>query len=226
MSDSPTHWLDKPIPWDALYISGVIAPGMVDDIDISRAYKVDEKGGAGVNGATLTVQGLQLANVSIKLKLWTRNHLNTIDLLIYSIFRKPKQTKTVKPFDFTHPLLTMHGLRSLLVVDVLGPTNPNQDGFQFVTIKCKEFAPPPPKPAASATTTPKGTTPALPPGSWTAEDEQLLKNLEAEAKLRALHGDDTSKINERIWNLKQRKANTQYGPPSPPKGPGAGTPKP
>jgi hypothetical protein len=225
VSAPPSHWHDKPISWDALYISGVVAPGMVDDIDVSRGYKIDEKGGAGVNGATLTVQGLQLANVSIKLKLWTRNHLLKIDQLIYSIFLKPKQTKLVRPFDFTHPTLTMHGLRSLLVLDVLGPGKPDHDGFQFVTLKCKEFAPPPAKPAASATTTPKGTASANLP-KWTIEDEQLLKALEAESAKRALHGDDTSKINERIWNLKQRKAASEFVGPIAPSGPGAGTPKP
>lgn len=223
----PAHWDDKPIPWDALYITGHIAPGIVDDISIDRGFKVDEKGGAGVNGATLTVQGLNLAAITIKLKLWTRRHVQMADQLVYSIFLRPKQTNTVKPFDFGHPLLETHGLRSLLVVDVSGPTKPTDDGFQFLTLKCKEFLQPPPKPKTSATTTPKAAdTTTFPAGSWTAEDETLLKNLEAESALRALHGDDTSKINERIWNLKQRKAKTQYGPPSPPTGPGAGKPKP
>ncbi len=225
MADAPAHWDDKPVPWDALYISNVLAPGMVDDVDVSRSYKVDEKGGAGVNGATLTVQGLQLANVTIKLRLWTRNHLNKIDQLIYSVFIKPKQTKQVRPFDFTHPVLTTHGLRSLLVQDVTGPSKPDGEGFSYVTLKCKEFAPPPAKPAASATTTPKATTSAGLP-KWTIEDEQLLKALEAEAAKRVLHGDDVSKINERIWNLKQRKAGAEFVGPIAPSGPGAGAAKP
>lgn len=222
---APTHWDDKPIPWDALYITGHLAPGIVEDIDIGRAYKVDEKGGAGVNGATLTVQGLQLATVTIRLKLWTRRHVLMADQLVYSIFLRPKLNKTVKPFDFGHPLLETHGLRSLLVVDVQGPTKPNADGFQFLTLKLREFAQPPPKPTQSATTTPKATA-AVEWPQWTAEDEQLLKSLEAEAAKRVLHGDDVSKINERIWNLKQRKASVPVGPPPPPTGPGAGTPKP
>lgn len=229
MSSSPTHWDDRPIPWDALYISGVIAPGMVDEIDVSRGYKVDKKGGAGVNGATLTVQGLQLASVTIKLKLWTRTHLIKIDQLIYSIFLRPKQTKQVKPFDFTHPTLTMHGLRSLFVEDVAGPSKPGDDGFSFVTLRCTEFAQPPPKPTQSAAQTPKGsagTPPIVADTTWTDADEKLLRQLEADRGVLKFAGKDTSKLDERIYNLKQRKGMAWQGPPAPPTGPGAGTPKP
>jgi len=221
----PSHWDDKPIAWDALYISGHVAPGMVEDVGVDRGYKVDEKDGAGVDDATSTVQGRKLPRVSIKLKLWTRRHLQLADALIYSIYIKPKLTKTVKPFDFSHPILEIHGLRALLVESTSGPTKPSDDGFSYLTLQCKAFSPPPPKPV-SATTTPKATTSAALP-QWTGEDESLLKTLEAQRTAAYMAGVDTSKLDERIWNLKQRKAAAPIGPPGPPKGPGAGgAPKP
>ncbi len=225
---APAHWHDRPIPWDALYITGHLAPGIVDDITVNREYKTDEKDGAGVNGASLTVQGVKLAKVSIKLKMWTRSHLQKIEQLIYSIFIKPKQTKKVTPFDFTHPILQMHGLRALQVVSVAGPTQPSDDGLQFVTLSCIEFAPPPPKPKASqsATTTPTATGLVTLP-AWSSSDEKLLAQLEADRGVKLFAGLDTKQIDERIFNLKARKnAPTQAAAPTPPKGPGAGTPTP
>lgn len=226
MSGAPTHWDDKPIPWDALYISGHVAPGMVDDINVDRGYKVDEKTGNGIDGATATIQGREVARVNIKLKMWTRRHLNLVDALVYSIYTKPRLTKQVKPFDFSHPLLEMHGLRALIVENTSGPTKPDHDGFSYLSLACKEFTPQPAKPV-SATTTPKATTSAALP-TWTAEDESLLKTLEAQRTAAYMNGVDTSKIDERIWNLKQRKTkltSTAVGD-SAPTGPGAGAVKP
>lgn len=220
----PSHWDDKPIPWDALYISGYVAPGMVDDIAVDRGYKIDEKDGAGVDDATSTVQGRKLPKVSIRLRLWTRRHIQLADALIYSIYTKPKITKQVKPFDFSHPILEMHGLRALLVEGTSGPTKPDKDGFSSLTLQCKAFTVQPAKPV-SATSTPKATTTASLP-KWSGEDESLLKTLEAQRTAAYFAGTDTSKLDERIWNLKQRKASVPIGPPGPPTGPGAGAVKP
>ena len=71
MGSAVPHWHDKPRVWDALYITNTVAPGIVDSIDVDRGYKMDEKDGQGVNGATLTFQGKKLGGVRIKMKLWT-----------------------------------------------------------------------------------------------------------------------------------------------------------
>lgn len=150
MPIAPPHWHERPIVWDRLDLA-TGTPGMVVDVKVDRGYKVDEKGGSGVDGGSLTLNGKKLAIVTIKLKLWTSTHLEKCNEFLAAMFKKKKQHE---PMDVNHPILSLHNLRSILFFDVSGPTFPDQDGVMYLTITGKEFAPPPPKPKASATRTP------------------------------------------------------------------------
>lgn len=157
----PVHWEDSPVAWDVLQLPWG-TPGLVVDVDVERGYKCDEAGGDGVHGATLTMKGRKLATVRIKFKMWTRIHLQKCSQFLDE-FNAAK--KTHSPVDCVHPILQEHNLKSILFVDVSGPTMPDADGLRYMTISGREFAPPPPKPKGTATNTPST---SLPPG-WTKD---------------------------------------------------------
>jgi hypothetical protein len=132
-------------------MKGTVAPGIVESIEVSRKTKLDKKVAPGANGATLTFQGYELAEVTISMKCWREPHLERLQLLLESILPKPGK-EAPKPRDFVHPILVLHGLKSLFVESVDGPTMPDADGIVKYTLNCIEFAPPPKK---VATSTPK-----------------------------------------------------------------------
>lgn len=203
------YWDDDPVAWDALYITGKSAPGIVDDIDCGRGYRVDKKEGGGVDGGTVTFKGKKLAGpIRIRLKLWTRNHLHKLSQLLFSIYEKKTNGEA---FDMQHPILAINGIGALTVEETKGPTKP-VDGIMFFEMICNPHAPPPPKPKGDATKTPtaKGS------GSvgLTLEESLLLSSLEAERAKLAAAGKSTTQLDERIYNLKQRQKQQAFGPPT------------
>lgn len=212
------YWYDDPVSWDALYITGHTAPGIVEDIQVARGYRVDKKEGGGVDGGVITFKGKKLPDVTIRLKLWTRNHLTKLGQLLFSIYEKKTNGEA---FDMVHPVLAMNGIQALTVEDTKGPTKP-VDGLVFFELHCNVHAPPPPLPKGDATKTP--TAKGAGTAGFTVEDSILLDSLKAERAKLAAAGKSTSQIDERIYNLEQRQKaasmprETQsfIGPPSAP----------
>jgi hypothetical protein len=200
MSKIVPFWVDDPVSWDALYITGKSAPVIVDNLDVTRGFRVDKKEGPGVNGGVVTFKGKKLPDVKIRLKLWTRNHLLKLSQLIFSIYEK----KTAgEAFDIQHPILAVNGIGALTIETTRGPTKPNDDGISFFEMDCNVHSPPPPKPVADATKTPtaKG---AGGVSLSSTDHEKLLRQLEADRAVLAFAGKSTSQVDERIYNLKQR----------------------
>jgi len=155
MADVIPYWEHAPKSYDLLrvkYGQFESAPGIAR-VEIDRKFKVDKKAGAGTNGAVLTIQGKELAEVKITLRIFTEFQQQKIRPFIEAIF---PGKKVPLPFDFSHPVLIYHGLKSLFVEGLSGPSE-REPGIWEISLNCTEYAPPPAKPKVF-TTTPKAST--------------------------------------------------------------------
>jgi len=156
MAGRPPFWYDDPDAWDTLIVSGdagpIRAPGIVDDIDVSIKTKIDKHHGPGIDGGTLVLQGEDVPEVKITLMFWTKEHQDQLTKFL-SVIRPTDGKSKLKPRDFSHPILSEHGLKSLVYESIAGPGLPDSKGMRKVTISFARFKLPP---KTSATTTPKG----------------------------------------------------------------------
>jgi hypothetical protein len=141
------HWDDDPESYDSIRFAAsngqaVTLGGIVKEIKVSRKTKLDKKVSAGVSGATITFQGYELAEVEITMKIWTRKQWERAQTAIKDLLPDAKKKKPT-PRDFFHPMLSLHGLKSLYVEEIEGPGPPGVEGIIEYTVKCVEFAPPP-----------------------------------------------------------------------------------
>lgn len=146
-------WNDDALNQDTLLIStktgaDLVAPGIVDDLDIDNDIKIDERDAAGQNGATLGFNGQKLMRVTVKLRMWNALHASRIGPFLKAL---TPSTKGAAPTsnDFVHPLLALWGVSSMLFLGAKGPTKPVKE-ISYLTIKLIEFAPPPKKSVSSA----------------------------------------------------------------------------
>lgn len=219
MGSPVPHWRERPALWDVLYISNVIAPGIVEDIDPGRGYKIDKRDGQGVSQPTQVFKGKKLPTITITLKMWSARHLKRAGQLLESIYER--KTKG-QPFDMSHPILQLHGFRSMTVEDTKGPGMPDENDIVRMTLMCLPWAPP--FRPATGVSTPKLSSPVFPSVADIAEEDALLAGLKADRRFAILKGSMTpaqlSAMSERISNLEARAAARPIGPPPPPKVPG------
>jgi hypothetical protein len=151
----PPFWDDDPDAWDTLIVAGdngpIRAPGLVDEIDVSIKNKVDKHPGPGIDGGTITVQGEDVPEVKVVLKIWEKSHQIQLEKFLNTIRPQGKKA-TIKPRDFTHPILSEHGIKSLIYESIQGPGMPDKQGFRKITLQFSRFKLPPKQ---SVATTPK-----------------------------------------------------------------------
>lgn len=141
-----------PEAWDGLRLGPKLslAPGIVTDLRVSRSQRLDVQSRAGANGATIAAQGYEPAKVTIELTLWTARHRKLAAQLLEVLVPKLQKSKP-EAIAVYHPTLAMHGIKSLIVQSVEGPSLPKAEGIQTMSLECVEYFPPP-KAAKSKTT--------------------------------------------------------------------------
>jgi len=149
VSTSAPYWNDEPMEWDALRVASstgltLLAPGIVDDLKPTDSVKIDEREASGVQGATIGFNGRKLSRVAIKLRIWSPTQFARIEPFLTEI-RPRSKGGAPAPHDYSHPILALWGLTSLLYLDCEGPTIPGVRGISYLTIRLIEFAPPPKK---------------------------------------------------------------------------------
>lgn len=150
----PPFWHDEPDVWDSLFVASdtgpIRAPGIVEEIKVTVKNKIDKHHGPGINGGTITVQGEDVVEVKTSLKFWSKEHQAELERFLAVI--RPLDKKTaIKPRDFTHPVLTEFGVKSLIFESLEGPSVPDSSGFRKLDLTLVSFK----LPKAVGSTTPK-----------------------------------------------------------------------
>jgi len=131
-------------PEDFLYLglplTRPFTPG-VADVQIESYRDVDKKKAAGGDGARVTIHGLEPADVTVSIVIWTPEQLRVLQNIWTILF--PKAQKGSPPaYDIQHPRLKFHGVKSLQFVRGSGPHPGPIARSRVFTMRAIEFLKP------------------------------------------------------------------------------------
>lgn len=143
--------------WDTAFIDGAQVPGLVKCVP-KTSRKIDVANAAGLDAATLRLQGIDPGTWSLVIVVWTRDQLAALEALLAKVapvagrvtYANGKYTSTnsatgeKRPASFTvyHPALAAAGLATFVVGEVEwfaeGPVKQSRQ----VTLSCTQALPP------------------------------------------------------------------------------------
>ena len=132
------YWDDEPSTWDYLQIED---KRFVGTVEAEPARKLEDKSGAGSDGVRYTDKGFDAKDIKLKLKLWTRQHLEDWDSLIPKIKPDYKRRAASSPITISHPSLDQLGINRVIVQSVTN-IRPDAKRLYTVDITCKVYKPP------------------------------------------------------------------------------------
>jgi hypothetical protein len=180
--DQYHDWLEWAGPWDLVVFNGKPMPGLAT-VTPSSAMKVDEKKGAGNNGATPTFHGRTPAEFEVKLVLWTAAQLEELETQMSVWWPKEPDRKEPTPHDIYHPNLALLGIKSAFPVKMSGLTTGPVSKAMTISIGFREFRKP--KPGAKKK-------PITPPASVPNNNmPERLKGVGTNADGTVMRGNDT-----------------------------------
>lgn len=173
----------QPALWDAITINGLtwggpLGSGVLDPTQpmfckiviegASRFYKVDQKDGQGLDGATQTYRGVKPKPFKLKFIWYTSAQHAYWSLYSSMFFYTASKANAIPPvFDVGHPALALLAIYAVLVDEVgqveMGRLTESGAMWAQSVVTVRQFYPPPP---LAATITPVGAPPVPPvPGA-------------------------------------------------------------
>jgi hypothetical protein len=145
-------------PWDYVILGGYQLPGVLEEPPKAEASrKVDKKNGPGLDGATLTWQGYDPPEVTMKILLWKPEHWEQWQDLLGFILPRPGKPPA-QPFRIDHPALSALGITEVAITKVSAPERASARGVMRITIQAQQWV----KPKKVGTTTPKAAAGGVP----------------------------------------------------------------
>jgi hypothetical protein len=127
--------------WDFVLFQGMVKSPGVSEVRVLKAQDADVKKAAGGDGARVTTHGIRPAEVDILITLWTPEQWERMKELWKLIM--PRAGKdTGKAVDVAHPMLDVHGIKSLIVLRGEGPTRASNPRARVFTIHGLEYVAP------------------------------------------------------------------------------------
>lgn len=142
--------------WDTAFIDGAQVPGLVKCVP-KTSRKIDVANAAGLDAATLRLQGVDPGTWSLVIVVWTREQLAALEALLAKVapvagrvtYANGKYTSTnrageKRPASFTvyHPALAAAGLASFVVGEVEWFAEGPVPQSRQVTLSCTQALPP------------------------------------------------------------------------------------
>jgi hypothetical protein len=178
-----------PALWDTIYINGMpwggqLGSGALDPSypmfakirieGATRFYKVDQKDGQGLDGATQTFRGVKPKPFKLIFSWYTAAQHTYWALFSYQFIYTGSKVVGIPPvFSVSHPALALLYISAILI-DEVGQVEINEDTkLARAVVTARQFYPPPPV-AATATPTSAPPAPAPPGSASTVTAEQAL----------------------------------------------------
>lgn len=130
-------------PWSVAYLAGNRLPGRAT-VEGSTQRKIDVKNGPGLDGATMTHQGYEPAEVTITLLMWTEQQWADFERIIPQLQPKPGKPPAF-PMGLEHPAAAVMGITRVYVEKVSLPKEGSVPGSREVQISCKQWVKAPAK---------------------------------------------------------------------------------
>lgn len=136
--------------WSPNY-GGIYLPGIAT-VDVTSVFNLTVNVSPQSQGATYVPQGMAPKEASIKFDCWTPQHMAIWAGLIPKMIpdraalakmidQTTKRIKEIKSWDFFHPTLAIHGIRSVFITSLSGPKIEPCGGKFTIELKCKEVLP-------------------------------------------------------------------------------------
>jgi hypothetical protein len=156
-----------PQSWDQIQINGIYwggphgLGGKITILGATRFYKVDQKDGSGLDGATQTYRGVKPKPFKLVFAWWNaEQHAGWAFLSQMFIYTGSKPGALPPVFSVYHPALALLSISSILVDEVSAVEVHEDTKIAKATVTVRQFYPPPP---TGATTTPSSAPPSPPP---------------------------------------------------------------
>lgn len=127
-------------PTNRVTFAGMPTPGIATVVGAGTPRRWDERESYGWSGAYVVYHGLNLSHFSVRVRLYTEQHWEDWHAFQPVVQRQPLG-KRQHAVDVTHPILTMLGISSVVVEDVLQPEQV-EDGVWEIEIKLIEYRSP------------------------------------------------------------------------------------
>lgn len=137
-------------PVDYIVLAGLRSPGIATIEGAETPRNFDERRGFGVSFASLRFRGVSLARFKVLLRLYTEKHWDDWHEWKSIVARPssesnprrgPIQRLTAPPMEIEHPILSDLGITSVVVENVVQPTQ-TDDGEWTIEIRCIEYRAP------------------------------------------------------------------------------------
>lgn len=130
-------------PWDVVYLGGQALPGLCL-LSGKRGKRFDLKASKGSDFARITKQGYEPAEIKITERIWTRQHLHALELIMPMLEAPTKQADdgTLLAMEIRHPALDLRNISSVVIKEI-GLLRPGSvKGVFEQDITCLEYKPP------------------------------------------------------------------------------------
>ncbi len=129
----------EPGPWDVLRVGNTAMPGL-STVKPKRVTRIDSQESPGVDGASQVPLGRKPSEVDVTVRIWTADHLDRLEVLMRRVLT-PASKAPQSPVKIDHPALRLHGIGSMFVAEVDGPTPSQPAGVFELKLKFVEFLP-------------------------------------------------------------------------------------
>lgn len=143
-------------PWDVVVLGGQPLPGICS-VTGKRGKRFDLKKVKGSDFAKLTKQGYEPAEIRITERIWTRQQLNALELIM-PMLEAPTQVTpdgTTPALEIRYPALDLRQINSVVIKEISFLRPGSMKGVFEMDITCLEWKP---QPKTNATATVDGAT--------------------------------------------------------------------
>lgn len=134
-------WSPLRQPFDQAVLAGRVTPGLVDFDGLSSPREFEERGGFGVNGATIVFRAKKLCHFRMTFRLYTEEHWAEWNAFAPFALQLPLG-KNARALDIVHPLTEQMGIRSIVLDDIVAPVASDDTGEWSAVLSCIEYRAP------------------------------------------------------------------------------------
>lgn len=129
--------------WDTLILAGNTWPGLATISGSGVKRRIDVKKTKGKDGAIIKDNGMDLASLSISLRIWTAEHWTKFNELLPTIHPKRKGGTRV-PTEIVHPQANTLGVKTIYISQIEVPDLDRSSGIMTIGMTAIEWVPKPP----------------------------------------------------------------------------------
>lgn len=130
-------WNPIESPQDFVILAGQRSPGIAELQSASSPRRWDIRRGYGLSGATVVFRGIMLAEFKLLLRLYSAEDWESWDTF-RELVQRPPSGERPRALDISHPILDAFGIASVVVTDVIQPTQ-TEDGVYTIEIRLLEY---------------------------------------------------------------------------------------